>query len=317
MAEHKATGNATDPVWVPPVLSSFNSMVESGAGEGASSAPVIHPGVVDKKAKTAAILLAGGSGERFRRQGGKQLVDIAGRPTLSWSLQALDACPDVGLIVLVGPEDRREEYFEKAVEPFGFVTPIVFAEAGTSRQESAFSGLSAVPDSYEFVVLHDGARPLISAEEILHTINTVKGDLLADGAIVAYRSIDTLKVVEDGMVVGTPDRSVLWNAQTPQVFRTGIYRRAHAAALADGFVGTDDSFLIERLGGRVVVVEGSRSNIKLTVPEDYRTVTNALLDLFNGKMQRVEDGAAAKPAASQPADAATDQPAADADSKAE
>ena len=84
------------------------------------------------------------------------------------------------------------------------------------------------------------------------------------------------KVVEDGVIVGTPDRSVFWNAQTPQVFRTGIYRRAHASALSDGFVGTDDSSLIERLGGRVLVVEGKRDNIKLTVPEDYLMMVAAV-----------------------------------------
>ena len=78
------------------------------------------------------------------------------------------------------------------------------------------------------------------------------------------------------MVMGTPDRTVFWNAQTPQVFRAGIYRRAHASALADGFVGTDDSSLIERLGGRVLVVEGSRNNIKLTVPEDYLMLSTAI-----------------------------------------
>lgn len=290
-SEQKRTApQAVDPVWVPPVLSTFNSMVQNAGSEGAIyENPAIKPGEVDKKAKTAAILLAGGSGERFRHQGGKQLVDIAGRPTLSWSLQALDGCSDVGLIVLVCPLGRKEEYIKKAVEPFNFVTPIVYADAGSSRQESAFSGLNMVPEKFEFVVLHDGARPLISPELILHTINTVKGDLYADGAILAHRSIDTLKVVEDGVVVGTPDRTVIWNAQTPQVFRTDIYRRAHIEALADGFVGTDDSSLVERLGGRVVVVEGRRNNIKLTVPEDYRTVTSALVDFFNGKLSRPED----------------------------
>ena len=89
-------------------------------------------------------------------------------------------------------------------------------------------------------------------------------------------AIDTLKVVEDGVIVGTPDRSVFWNAQTPQVFRTGIYRRAHASALSDGFVGTDDSSLIERLGGKVLIVEGKRDNIKLTVPEDYVLLASAV-----------------------------------------
>ena len=83
-------------------------------------------------------------------------------------------------------------------------------------------------------------------------------------------------VVEDGVVVGTPDRSVFWNAQTPQVFRAGIYRRAHASALSDGFVGTDDSSLIERLGGKVLIVEGMRDNFKLTVPEDYVLLASAV-----------------------------------------
>ena len=102
----------------------------------------------------------------------------------------------------------------------------------------------------------------------------------ADGAVVAHPAIDTLKVVENGVIVGTPDRSVFWNAQTPQVFRAGIYRRAHASAFSDGFVGTDDSSLIERLGGRVLVVEGKRDNIKLTVPEDYLMLVAAVRERY-------------------------------------
>jgi 2-C-methyl-D-erythritol 4-phosphate cytidylyltransferase len=150
------------------------------------------------------------------------------------------------------------------------------APAGTIRQESAFAGLERIPDEYEFIVIHDGARPLVTPELIVHTINTVKGNIDADGAVVAHPSIDTLKVVEDGAIMGTPDRRCFWNAQTPQVFRAGIYRRAQASALSDGFVGTDDSSLIERLGGKVLVVEGKRDNIKLTVPEDYLLLASAV-----------------------------------------
>ena len=233
-------------------------------------------GKVGKNPKTAAIILAGGSGERFGKEGGKQLVEIAHKPILTWSAEAFDAVADIGLIVIVCPEERHEEYLKTAIGPFPFVTPIVLAPSGPSRQESAFSGLEYVPDDYEYVVTHDGARPLISSELIAHTINTLKGNFDADGAVVAHPAIDTLKVVEDGVIVGTPDRSVFWNAQTPQVFRTGIYRRAHASALSDGFVGTDDSSLIERLGGRVLVVEGKRDNIKLTVPEDYLMMVAAV-----------------------------------------
>ena len=237
-------------------------------------------GKVDKNPKTAAIILAGGTGERFGKEGGKQLVEIGGKPILTWSVEAFDAVGDIGLIVIVCPAERQGEYLSKAVDTFSFATPIVVAAAGSTRQESAFSGLELVPEEFEYVVMHDGARPLISADLIAHTIATLKGNIDADGAVVAHPAIDTLKVVENGVIVGTPDRSVFWNAQTPQVFRAGIYRRAHASALSDGFVGTDDSSLIERLGGRVLVVEGKRDNIKLTVPEDYLMLVAAVRERY-------------------------------------
>ena len=238
-------------------------------------------GRIDPHPKTAAIILAGGTGDRFGREGGKQLVEIAGRPVLTWSAESLDAVGDVGLIVIVCPEERHAEYLRRAVDPFPFVTPVVVAPSGATRQESAFAGLEYVPEEYEYVVLHDGARPLVTPELIEHTIATVKGNIDCDGAVVAHPCIDTLKVVENGVIAGTPDRNVFWNAQTPQVFRAGIYRRAHAAALSDGFVGTDDSSLIERLGGRVLVVEGPRDNIKLTVPEDFQLLEAAVQKLYN------------------------------------
>lgn len=265
-----------DPIYEPEALRAPTFTLDDADLDKLAQATQSLPGVVDKNPKTAAIILAGGTGERFGREGGKQLVEIAGKPILTWSAEAFDAVGDIGLIVIVCPEERAEEYLKHAIDPFPFVTPIVIAPAGSIRQESAFSGLEYVDDQYEFVVLHDGARPLVTPELIKHTINTVKGNFDADGAVVAHPAVDTLKVVENGAIVGTPDRSVFWVAQTPQVFRAGINRRAHAAALSDGFVGTDDSSLIERLGGRVLVVEGKRDNLKLTVPEDLALLSAAV-----------------------------------------
>ncbi|MCL2825975.1 MAG: 2-C-methyl-D-erythritol 4-phosphate cytidylyltransferase [Eggerthellaceae bacterium] len=242
-------------------------------------------GKVDDNPKTAAIILAGGAGERFGKEGGKQLVEIAGKPILTWSAEAFDAVGDIGLMVIVCPKERHEEYLRRAIDPFPFVTPIVLAPSGVIRQESAFAGLECVTDDFEYVAVHDGARPLISSELIVHMINTLKGNIDSDGVVVAHPAIDTLKVVENGIIAGTPDRRVFWNAQTPQIFRAGIFRRAHASALSDGFVGTDDSSLIERLGGQVLVVEGKRDNIKLTVPEDY-TLLAAAVKAFYSKGSR-------------------------------
>ena len=269
----------TDPVYTPKTL-----QVPELITEILDSTEIKHKteliGNLDKNPKTAAIILAGGQGERFGHEGGKQLVEIAGKPILTWSAEAFDAVGDIGLIVIVCPQDRQEEYLKRAIDPFPFVTPVVTAPAGDIRQESAYFGLEAVSDEYEYVVIHDGARPLVTPELILHTINTVKGNIDIDGAVVAHPAIDTLKVVEDGIIAGTPDRTVFWNAQTPQAFRTSIYRRAQLSALSDGFVGTDDSSLIERLGGRVKVIEGKRDNIKLTVPEDYSMLASAVRLMF-------------------------------------
>lgn len=270
-----------DPVYTPDALQ-VPEIVSQFLGDDATSrAEGQLIGKLDKNPKTAAIILAGGTGERFGREGGKQLVEIAGKPILTWSAEAFDAVGDIGLIVIVCPEERRDEYLKRAIDPFPFVTPIIMAPSGSIRQESAFSGLEHIPDEFEFVVIHDGARPLITPELIQHTISTVKGNLDADGAVVAHPAIDTLKVVEDGVITGTPDRKYFWNAQTPQVFRIGIYRRAQASALSDGFVGTDDSSLIERMGGRILVVEGKRDNIKLTVPEDYTLLASAVRTMFD------------------------------------
>ncbi len=279
---------AIDPVYIPEALRPARFYFNDDDFDALNQLSLGLQGVVDPHPQTAAILLAGGTGERFGKEGGKQLVEIAGKPILTWSAEALDAVGDIGLIVIVCPSDRADEYLKRAVDPFPFITPIVMAPSGTIRQESAFSGLEYVGDEFEFVVLHDGARPLISPDLILHTINTVKGNFDADGAVVAHPAIDTLKVVENGVIMGTPDRRVFWNAQTPQVFRTSIYRRAHASALADGFVGTDDSSLVERLGGKVLVVEGKRDNIKLTVPEDYKILSAAVRAMM--KHPDISDG---------------------------
>ena len=265
-----------DPVFSPQAIDKLLQKVKDSDTFDALRAQMQLTGTVNENAQTAAIILAGGSGERFGVEGGKQLVEVAGKPILTRSAEVFDSVGDVGLIVVVCPEERTEEYLRKAIDPFPFATPIVMAPAGSLRQESAFSGLELVPDNFEYVMLHDGARPLISRDLVEHTISVLKGNIDCDGAVVGHPTIDTLKIVENGIIQGTPDRSVFWNAQTPQIFRAGIYRRAHAAALSDGFVGTDDSSLIERLGGRVMVVEGKRDNIKLTVPEDFLIISAAV-----------------------------------------
>lgn len=269
--------SSVDPVSGPGVLAG------SVVLDRAESRPEVQPIGSGSSATTAAVILAGGSGDRFGHPGGKQVFEIGGRPLLSWSLTAFDATPEVGLIVVVCHPDRVDEYRACAVDPFEYDTPVIMVAGGEIRQESAFNGVASVPETYEFIAVHDGARPLITSDLITHTINVVKGSVDAAGAVVGHPSIDTLKVVDGETIAGTPDRSLFWVAQTPQVFRAETLRRAYMVALAEGFVGTDDSSLVERLNERVLIVEGPRDNIKVTVPEDRAMVESALLSrAFDG-----------------------------------
>ena len=240
---------------------------------------------------TAAVIVAGGSGDRFLNQRGKQLFTILGKPVLTWSAKAFDEVADIGLIVIVAPEGRVDEYYREAIEGFDFVTPVVMAVAGSIRQESSFYGLTAVDDDFEFIAIHDGARPLITPDLIGHMITVMKGDPEIDGVVVGYPAIDTLKLVNGRSVLGSPDRTLLWVAQTPQIFRAPVIREAHIAALSEGFVGTDDASLVERLDGRVIMVQGPRDNVKLTVPEDKISIEAALQDrLRRSSTPDVRDG---------------------------
>lgn len=235
-------------------------------------------------AHVVAIVVAGGSGERLGLRGGKQLAIAMARPILSWTLKALDAAPEVGLLVVVCHPDRVEEYRSAAIDSLTLATPVVFVPGGTTRQASVALGLAAVPSDAEVVVVHDGARPLVTPALVAEALGALE-ESDAAGVVVGYPAIDTLKLVEGGRVLSTPDRSRFWAVQTPQVFRADELRAAHASALADGFVGTDDSSLVERAGGLVLLIEGPRDNIKVTVAEDLAFVEAALRFREGGEMQ--------------------------------
>ncbi len=135
---------------------------------------------------------------------------------------------------------------------------------GGRRQESVRNGLNEVET--EYVVVHDAARPFVTVDMIERTLSSLDD---ADGAIVAVPLDETLKLVNGDVVESTVSRAHLWRVQTPQSFRTGPLREAHDKSAAEGLEVTDDASLIEHYGGRVVVVHGTRANLKLTYPEDY------------------------------------------------
>lgn len=225
--------------------------------------------------RVAAVIVAGGSGERFGRSGGKQMAPLGGRPVLAWSVVALDAVPEISDIVVVCPSGREAEFRAAAVDPFDVRTHVTFASSGETRQASVAAGLAALPAGIDAVAVHDGARPLVSPD-FVSTLIAKLAETGADGVVAAHPSVDTLKVVSEDKVAETPDRSRLWAVQTPQVFRADVLRAAYETASRQGFLGTDDASLVERAGGDVRVLEGPRDNIKLTLPEDVAFAEAAL-----------------------------------------
>jgi len=230
------------------------------------------------------LIAAAGSGRRMGARGNKLLLPLAGRPLLAWTLEAALACDEIRWIGVVGQPVDAEAIAALVAEVRQGATarsplaPVVWIVGGDTRQDSVRRGLAALPEDAEQVLIHDGARCLVEAD-LLHRCCEALGEAVQAGAgIVAATAVtDTIKEVgEGGLIKTTPDRSVLWAAQTPQGFGVGPLRQAHARAEAQGWTVTDDAALFERLGWPVQVLEAPPSNIKVTTPFDL-TVAEAVL----------------------------------------
>lgn len=232
--------------------------------------------------RVSAIIVAGGTGERFGRAEGKQLVPVAGLPMLAHTVLAFDRAATVSEIVLVCHPDKIEAYEEAVLEAVSLNKPMVAVPGGASRQHSVECGLDRSAPTAEVIAVHDGARPLVTAALIDAAVDALM-DSDSDALVVGHPSYDTLKLVEDGTVVSTPDRSMYWAAQTPQVFRAESLRRAYAHAFRSGLTGTDDASLVEAIGGSVRMYEGPRENIKVTVPADIAFVEAVLVGRSAGQ----------------------------------
>lgn len=232
----------------------------------------------------AAVIVAGGTGERSGLSSGKQLATVAGSPVLAHTLRVFDRCEAVDEIVVVVHPERIEEYRREAVDPLGSTKVRAVVGGGSTRQQSVAAGLAAVSHEADLIGVHDGARPLITAELVTTMFQTLAAKPSLAGLVVGHPSYDTLKAVDaQRRVLGTQDRSALWAAQTPQVFRAAALRDAYQRADAEDFTGTDDASLVERLGGAVEMFPGPRDNIKVTVPEDLLVVERLLTLRGEGK----------------------------------
>ena len=216
----------------------------------------------------SAIIVAAGSGIRLGRSEPKAFVKIGGRTMLSYSLRVVASVSSIKELVIAVP-DGFESAARAEVTAVGVRIPVKITGGGAERQDSVRIALGLTSSESDLVVVHDAARPMVTAKIFEACLEAAAR---AGGAIAAIPVADTLKRVVDSAIAETIARAGLWQAQTPQAFRREVLVAAHSRALNERIIATDDADLVERSGTRVEVVEGSTANIKITTPSDLAIV---------------------------------------------
>ena len=217
------------------------------------------------------LIPSAGSGSRMGAGINKLLLPIAGKPILSWTLDAVFQADSIKWIGIIGQPTDRALIMDLVKDS---LKPLVWIDGGKTRQESVQLGLNSLPSDAKHVLIHDGARCLVEPNLFNQCAEKVKKGI---AIIAATPVVDTIKKVNaDGFIENTPERSTLWAAQTPQGFPVDELRKAHTEAFANGWIVTDDASLYERLGWDVRILESKPSNLKVTSKFDL-AVAEALI----------------------------------------
>ncbi len=227
--------------------------------------------------KTVALAVAGGRGTRMGGGIPKQFLRLGKLPVLVHALLVFQRSRRISQIVLVVPKGFGSRA-EALVGRHRLTKVVRVVMGGKERQDSVLLGLRGVSKDAEIVLIHDAARPGVTRKLVEGSIRSLLKK--KDGVVVAIPVTDTLKRVEKGMVIATLDRSVLWRAQTPQVFPYPAILESYERAEKEGFRGTDDAAIYQWAGGRVSIFPGEARNLKVTTPEDLKM---ASLMLFKRK----------------------------------
>jgi len=223
--------------------------------------------------KVGAIIAAAGAGRRMKADRPKQFLVLDGVPILVSTLRKFDASTRIDHIVIAAPRETVKEVGE-LVAGAGLEKPIIAIEGGERRQDSVEMAMRHLDSETEIVVVHDGVRPFVSLDEIEQVVAEAAR---SGAAILAIPITDTVKEVQRDSVKSTLSREPLVLAQTPQAFRRDLLSEAFDVARKDGYYGTDEASLVERLGRTVSVLRGSDRNIKITRPTDL-SLARFLLD---------------------------------------
>jgi 2-C-methyl-D-erythritol 4-phosphate cytidylyltransferase len=214
----------------------------------------------------SAVIVAGGRGTRMGKDISKQYIKIQGSEILARTLDVFEACLSVDEIILVVSVDDVQYCISEITGKYDFRKVKSIVPGGKERQESVYNGLINCSSETDIVIIHDAVRPFVNTMIIEKSIESAQ----KHGACTAAVPVkDTIKIVDkEGFSIETPDRSTLYSVQTPQTFKYDLILSAHQKAMAESKRGTDDTMLVEMLGHKVHIIDGSYYNIKITSPED-------------------------------------------------
>nr|WP_228048794.1 2-C-methyl-D-erythritol 4-phosphate cytidylyltransferase [Nodularia sp. LEGE 04288] len=211
------------------------------------------------------LIPSAGIGKRMGGTRNKLLLEVRSQPIIAWTLKAAAAASTIKWIGIISqPCDWPE--FKDILADLNVTKPVEFIAGGSTRQESVYNGLQALPATAEQVLIHDGARCLATPDLLDSCAAAIRQ---CSGLIAAVPVKDTIKVVDEhGIIQSTPDRRQLWAAQTPQGFNVKLLKECHAEGVRQGWEVTDDAALFERCGIEVQIVPGEETNLKVTTPQD-------------------------------------------------
>ena len=211
------------------------------------------------------VIVAAGTGSRMNMGINKQFIKLEGKEIIAYTIEKFYNNSNIEDIVVVVKEDQSEFFKKEILDKYNFKN-VKIAYGGKERQDSVYNGLKLLDEKCDVVLIHDGARPFVSDKIIDKSIEEAKEH---KAIVVGVPVKDTIKVIDnDKNIVDTPNRSVLWAVQTPQTFDYNILIDAYKDAFKNKFYGTDDAMLVERIGYKVKMLEGSYNNIKITTQED-------------------------------------------------
>lgn len=214
----------------------------------------------------SAIIVAGGRGSRMGQTINKQFIKIGGKEILARTIEVFQSIDEINQIIIVCALDEIEQCRESIVKKYGLSKVVKVVPGGGERQDSVLNGLNSCSSDTDIVVVHDGARPFVTGEIIKESIKCA-GECGACTAAVPVK--DTIKRVgENKYSIETPSRSGLYAVQTPQAFKYDLIMEAHRQAKCKNISATDDTALVEGIGVKVKIIDGSNTNIKITTADD-------------------------------------------------